>query len=226
MLWARDLMDTPIVVEDRPRRHPAPRPRRLPGRPDRGAASPGGGCSSACSSPPSRVSGRRSRSRSCRSARRPDPSCSRRPGGRGSGSSDSMGPPCGREMEVDSIVTVFPEGAVGSADSQTVLIRVPPETLQLAREPGRPTASSRTRRSAPTPAAPSGCIGRRAEADLPVPPVHLRRPRRARRRLRAGRPAAAAAADQHRRRRDVHRRRRLSEPVGPSFWNITSGGGG
>jgi ubiquinol-cytochrome c reductase iron-sulfur subunit len=35
------------------------------------------------------------------------------------------------DLEVDSVLTVFPEGAVGSADSQTLLIRVPPETLRL-----------------------------------------------------------------------------------------------
>ena len=35
-------------------------------------------------------------------------------------------------MEIGSIVTVFPEGAVGAADSQTVLLRVDPVRLQLA----------------------------------------------------------------------------------------------
>lgn len=35
------------------------------------------------------------------------------------------------DILVDSLVTVFPEGAVGSADSQTLLIRVPPELLRL-----------------------------------------------------------------------------------------------
>jgi ubiquinol-cytochrome c reductase iron-sulfur subunit len=38
-------------------------------------------------------------------------------------------------LVVDSFVTVFPEGAAGSANSQAVLIRVPPELLQLP--PGR-----------------------------------------------------------------------------------------
>jgi ubiquinol-cytochrome c reductase iron-sulfur subunit len=35
------------------------------------------------------------------------------------------------EIPVDSLVTVFPEGAAGSADSQTLLIRVPPDLLRL-----------------------------------------------------------------------------------------------
>ena len=34
-------------------------------------------------------------------------------------------------LEVDSFTTVFPEGAVGSADSQAVLIKVEPDLLQL-----------------------------------------------------------------------------------------------
>jgi ubiquinol-cytochrome c reductase iron-sulfur subunit len=34
-------------------------------------------------------------------------------------------------LTTNSFTTVFPEGAVGSADSQAVLIRVPPELLQL-----------------------------------------------------------------------------------------------
>ena len=35
------------------------------------------------------------------------------------------------DLPVDSLVTVFPDGAIGSADSQTLLIRVPPELLKL-----------------------------------------------------------------------------------------------
>src|SRR5690349_6564876 len=35
------------------------------------------------------------------------------------------------DLAVDSLVTVFPDGAVGSADSQALLIRVPPELLRL-----------------------------------------------------------------------------------------------
>jgi ubiquinol-cytochrome c reductase iron-sulfur subunit len=36
------------------------------------------------------------------------------------------------DLEVGSLATVFPEGDVGSAQSQTVLIRVPPDALQLS----------------------------------------------------------------------------------------------
>jgi ubiquinol-cytochrome c reductase iron-sulfur subunit len=35
------------------------------------------------------------------------------------------------DLQLDSLVTVFPEGAVGSADSQALLIRVPPDVLRL-----------------------------------------------------------------------------------------------
>lgn len=35
------------------------------------------------------------------------------------------------DLAVDSLVTVFPDGALGAADSQALLIRVPPETLRL-----------------------------------------------------------------------------------------------
>jgi ubiquinol-cytochrome c reductase iron-sulfur subunit len=36
------------------------------------------------------------------------------------------------DLEVGSLATVFPEGDVGSAQSQTLLIRVPPDALQLS----------------------------------------------------------------------------------------------
>jgi len=35
------------------------------------------------------------------------------------------------DLSIDSLLTVFPEGATGSADSQTLLIRVPAELLRL-----------------------------------------------------------------------------------------------
>jgi ubiquinol-cytochrome c reductase iron-sulfur subunit len=35
------------------------------------------------------------------------------------------------DLPIDSLVTVFPDGAAGDADSQTLLIRVPPELLRL-----------------------------------------------------------------------------------------------
>jgi ubiquinol-cytochrome c reductase iron-sulfur subunit len=45
---------------------------------------------------------------------------------------DSAGQPIhATDIPMDSLVTVFPEGAPGSADSQTLLIRVPPALLRL-----------------------------------------------------------------------------------------------
>ena len=35
------------------------------------------------------------------------------------------------DLAVDSLLTVFPDGAVGASDSQTLLIRVPPDVLRL-----------------------------------------------------------------------------------------------
>ena len=62
------------------------------------------------------------------------------------------------DLELDSLLTVFPEGAVGAADSQTLLIRVPPEALHLdpsragwapALSPGSGFRSSHRPRSSP-----------------------------------------------------------------------------
>ena len=45
---------------------------------------------------------------------------------------DASGTPIrAADIAVDGIVTVFPDGDAGSADSQTLLIRVPPELLKL-----------------------------------------------------------------------------------------------
>jgi ubiquinol-cytochrome c reductase iron-sulfur subunit len=133
VLWARDLMDTPIVIEER---HPA------------------------ASSPETTADFQAALTEEAGFTRRrllvgmlvaafaglgaalaiPVLSLGPRPGAeqfstswrkglrlvRGDGTAVKAG-----DLEVDSILTVFPEGAVGSADSQTVLIRVPPETLRL-----------------------------------------------------------------------------------------------
>ena len=49
---------------------------------------------------------------------------------------NSAGQPLHRDdLEVDGVVTVFPQGHIGSADSQTIVVRVDPTTLQLP--PGR-----------------------------------------------------------------------------------------
>ena len=45
---------------------------------------------------------------------------------------DASGDPIrASDIPVDSLITVFPDGDAGSADSQTLLIRVPPELLRL-----------------------------------------------------------------------------------------------
>jgi ubiquinol-cytochrome c reductase iron-sulfur subunit len=49
---------------------------------------------------------------------------------------NSDGQPIRRDdLEVDGVVTVFPQGHVGSADSQTIVVRVDPASLELP--PGR-----------------------------------------------------------------------------------------
>ena len=45
---------------------------------------------------------------------------------------NAVGQPIRRDdLEVDGVVTVFPQGHIGSADSQTILVRVDPAALQL-----------------------------------------------------------------------------------------------
>src|SRR5438552_4649653 len=51
---------------------------------------------------------------------------------RGSLAVTSIGQPIHRDdLEIDSVATVFPQGAIGSADSQTIVVRVDPTMLQL-----------------------------------------------------------------------------------------------
>jgi ubiquinol-cytochrome c reductase iron-sulfur subunit len=133
------------------------------------------------------------------------------------------------EMEVDSILTVFPEGAVGSADSQTVLIRVPPETLQL--DPSRASWAPEGYVAYSKICTHAGCpVGLfRADERKLICPCHQSTfdvltgatpvfgP--------AGRPLPqlpiSIAADG-----TFTADGDFPEPVGPSFWDITSGGGG
>lgn len=133
------------------------------------------------------------------------------------------------EMEVDSILTVFPEGAVGSADSQTVLIRVPPETLQL--DPSRASWAPDGYVAYSKICTHAGCpVGLfRADQRKLICPCHQSTfdvltgatpvfgP--------AGRPLPqlpiSIAADG-----TFTADGDFPEPVGPSFWDITSGGGG
>ena len=134
----------------------------------------------------------RSRCPSCHSGRRRVARCSRRPGRPGPGWWGSTGCPSAiDDLPIDGVLTVFPEGAVGSADGQTLLIRVaarPPAAAARSPGAGRRRAASRTRSCAPTRAARSG-LYRAAEqqAHLPLPPVDLRRAAPGRRRP-SGRP--------------------------------------
>ena len=97
--------------------------------------SPDAPCSSGCCWPRWARSARHWRSRSCRSDRHPGASCSRPPGARESVSSGWTASRSSRtDLPIDAITTVFPEGDVGSADSQTLLIHVAPEALHLPPE--------------------------------------------------------------------------------------------
>ena len=133
------------------------------------------------------------------------------------------------DLPVDSVATVFPEGVPGSADSQTLLIRVPPDLLRLDPSrvdwaPGGYVAYSKICTHA---GCPVGLF--RATDRVLICPCHqstfdvlrgatpIFGP--------AGRPLpqlpirllddGTFVADGD-----------FSEPVGPSFWNLTSGDGG
>jgi ubiquinol-cytochrome c reductase iron-sulfur subunit len=133
VLWAQELMDTPIVVEER---HPATstaaetadfaaalteeagfsRRRLLVGM----LVAAFAGLGAALAIPVLSL------------GPAPGPeqfSTSWRPGRRLVGLSGQ--PVHAEDLAVDSLVTVFPDGAVGAADSQALLIRVPPELLEL-----------------------------------------------------------------------------------------------
>ena len=117
------------------------------------------------------------------------------------------------DLPIDAIATVFPEGAVGSADSQTLLIHVPPEALHLP--PEHAELGARGLRRVLEGLHPRGLSGRavsgeRADAHLPVPPVDVRRPGRRDPGLRASRPAAARSC------------RSRSSPTGRSWRPATS----
>ena len=130
-----------------------------------------------------------------------------------------------RDIPVDSVVTVFPDGVPGSADSQTLLIRVPPELLQLdpsrgAWAPSGYVAYSKicthagcpvglfraTERVLICPCHQStfdvlrGAVPTFGPAGRPLPQLPIRL-------LEDG--TFVADGD-------------FSEPVGPSFWNLTS----
>jgi ubiquinol-cytochrome c reductase iron-sulfur subunit len=130
------------------------------------------------------------------------------------------------DLAVDSLVTVFPDGAVGSADSQALLIRVPPEVLHLAPEratwaPDGFVCFSKICTHAGCPVGlyragerrlicpchqstfdvPTGARPVFGPAARPLPQLPIRREADG---------TFTALGD-------------FPEPVGPSFWNITSG---
>jgi ubiquinol-cytochrome c reductase iron-sulfur subunit len=129
------------------------------------------------------------------------------------------------DIPVDSLVTVFPEGDAGSADSQTLLIRVPPDLLRLdaaraAWAPGGYVAYSKicthagcpvglyraTERMLICPCHQStfdvltGATPVFGPAGRPLPQLPIR-----------VQPDGTFVADGD-----------FPEPVGPSFWNMTS----
>jgi ubiquinol-cytochrome c reductase iron-sulfur subunit len=139
---------------------------------------------------------------------------------------DASGTPIkAADIAVDGVVTVFPDGDAGSADSQTLLIRVPPELLKL--DPSRAAWAPEGYVAYSKICTHAGCpvgLYRAAErmlicpchqstfdvltgakpvfgpAGRPLPqlPIHLD-------------PDGTFVADGD-----------FPEPVGPSFWNMTS----
>ena len=165
VLWAQDLMDTPIVVEERHSAGLEPgRGRRVPGGAQRGGrVHAGDACWSGCSWPRSPGSGRPSRCRSCRSGRRRAPSSSRQLAQRASASSAARREPGPRRrprrrQPRDRLSRRRDRLGRQPGPPDPRPARAPPARSVPGR-PGRPTGSSPTRRSAPTPAARSGCIG-------------------------------------------------------------------
>jgi ubiquinol-cytochrome c reductase iron-sulfur subunit len=133
------------------------------------------------------------------------------------------------DLAVDSVLTVFPEGAVGVTDSQTLLIRVPPELLHL--DPSRAAWAPNGFVAYSKICTHAGCpvgLFRATERKLICPchqstfdvltgatpvfgPAGRPLPQLPIRMLEDG--TFVADGD-------------FPEPVGPSFWNMTSGGGG
>lgn len=130
-----------------------------------------------------------------------------------------------RNLEIGGVTTVFPEGHAGSADAQTLLIRVPPDALRLAPErlAGAPAGYVAYSKVCTHAGCPVG-LYRASEQQL-VCPCHQStfdvldgaRP--------VGGPAARAlpqlpialAADG-----TFTALGDFPEPVGPAFWNMTS----
>ena len=122
---------------------------------------------------------------SCRSVRRRAAALFETPWAAGTRVVGLDGQPVGiDDLPVDGVLTVFPEGAVGSADGQTLLIRVADGAAPAAARPDGLGAAGLRRVFEAVHACrlPGRPLPRgRAQADLPLPPVDLRRPDGARR---------------------------------------------
>ena len=124
------------------------------------------------------------------------------------------------ELDINSVVTVFPEGHEDAADSQTLLIRLPGGV----KAPGPAEWSVDGVVAFSKVCTHAGCpVGLyQAETHELFCPCHQSTFVGARGRqadLWPRHPAPAAAADRPRRRGLRHRPVRLPEPVGPGFWN-------
>jgi ubiquinol-cytochrome c reductase iron-sulfur subunit len=133
------------------------------------------------------------------------------------------------DLALDSLVTVFPDGAVGSADSQALLIRVPPDVLRLdpARAAGAPDGFVAYSKICTHAGCPVGlyranerrliCPCHQSTFDVPTGATPVFGP--------AGRPLPQLPI---RREPDgtFTAQGDFSGPVGPSFWNLGSGGEG
>jgi ubiquinol-cytochrome c reductase iron-sulfur subunit len=132
------------------------------------------------------------------------------------------------DLPLDSVLTVFPEGAVGSADSQTLLIRVPPELLRLdpSRLAGAPDGFVAYSKVCTHAGCPVGLF-RASERKL-ICPCH-----QSTFDVLAGATPVFGPAGRPLPQLPIVRQADgtfvadgdFPEPVGPSFWNITSGGG-
>ena len=136
VMWAHHLLPRGPFVEPRPELGAGARARRR--RPTRtssgGTRSRAGGCCSGACSRRSARSGRPRCSRSGRSGRVPGGPWRPHRGAAGRALiTDDGSPVRAVDVPVGGLVTVFPEGHPGSADGQTVLVRIDPEVL--ARSP-------------------------------------------------------------------------------------------
>ena len=111
------------------------------------------------------------------------------------------------DLEIGSVATVFPEGDAGSAQAQTLLIRVEPDALRLSpdRPRERPRRVCRVLQGVHARRLPGRLVpGAGPHAHLSVPPVDLRCPAGSHPGLRAGREGIATTTHRDGRGRHVH----------------------